>query len=136
MIHFNLFADKYKNKPFGETHDTASSVDDKVYVKESVAHASKDAVLVTNEYTADCSVKNIDNVPNATYYRKGSSDTTDVIPIICKCISCNISCPDERSYELHINGRKHRNRLRKLEEEERTAAALAMMENKLESSMS
>ena len=38
--------------------------------------------------------------------------------VILRCDACNVRCSDERSYQLHVNGKKHRNRLHQLEMEE------------------
>ena len=47
-----------------------------------------------------------------------------------RCAMCNIACPDETSYALHMSGRKHRNRVAQEAEEERTRTAAAIMEER------
>mmetsp|Transcript_25104 Transcript_25104/g.60417 ORF Transcript_25104/g.60417 Transcript_25104/m.60417 type:complete len:1605 (+) Transcript_25104:425-5239(+) len=43
------------------------------------------------------------------------------------CTVCNVSCPDNDSYILHMNGRKHRNRLSHARTEEEKKVAESMM---------
>jgi hypothetical protein len=45
------------------------------------------------------------------------------------CEICGIKCPDETSFELHNNGRKHRNRVAQAAETEKAKAATAIMES-------
>jgi alpha-tubulin suppressor-like RCC1 family protein len=47
-----------------------------------------------------------------------------------RCEVCNVSCPDNDSYTLHMTGRKHRNRLMHANKEEEKRVAEAMMEMK------
>jgi hypothetical protein len=44
------------------------------------------------------------------------------------CEICGIKCPDETSFELHNNGRKHRNRVAQAAEKEKVKAATIVME--------
>jgi hypothetical protein len=44
------------------------------------------------------------------------------------CEICGIKCPDKNSYELHKNGRKHRNRVAQVAEEEKEKAAKSILE--------
>lgn len=44
------------------------------------------------------------------------------------CQLCSIKCPDETSFELHENGRKHRNRVLQVAEEEKKKVAASIME--------
>ena len=44
------------------------------------------------------------------------------------CNICGIKCPDETSFELHRNGRKHRNRVAQAAEDEKTKVAASIME--------
>ncbi len=44
-----------------------------------------------------------------------------------ECQICNVSCPDETSLSLHVNGRRHRNRQRLLEEKEKEEAAQRLL---------
>jgi len=44
-----------------------------------------------------------------------------------RCSTCNISCPDETSYALHMSGRKHRNRTAQVVEDEKKQAAAALI---------
>jgi hypothetical protein len=46
------------------------------------------------------------------------------------CAVCSIKCPDKTSFELHQNGRKHRNRVAQVEEEEKQKAAQSIMAKK------
>lgn len=49
------------------------------------------------------------------------------------CDLCGIKCPDSTNFELHQNGRKHRNRLAQAaEEEKKQAAELIMAEKQLQ----
>jgi len=43
------------------------------------------------------------------------------------CSVCCVSCPDHDSYTLHMNGRKHRNRLMHVKKEEEKQVAQSMM---------
>jgi hypothetical protein len=47
-----------------------------------------------------------------------------------RCETCQITCPDENSHALHINGRKHRNRVAMVLEKEQQHAAASMMEER------
>eukprot|EP00980_Cylindrotheca_fusiformis_P022272 scaffold9172_cov128-Cylindrotheca_fusiformis.AAC.4 len=44
------------------------------------------------------------------------------------CVVCGIKCPDQRSFELHKSGRKHRNRVAQAAEAEKANVATAIME--------
>ena len=44
-----------------------------------------------------------------------------------RCNVCQIVCPDNRSLELHFNGRKHRNRVAQVAEEEQKSAAKSLL---------
>lgn len=44
------------------------------------------------------------------------------------CNICGIKCPDKRSFELHKSGRKHRNRVAQVAEEEKRKMAASIME--------
>lgn len=46
------------------------------------------------------------------------------------CNVCSIKCPDKTSFELHQNGRKHRNRVAQVEEEEKQKTAQSIMAKK------
>ena len=46
------------------------------------------------------------------------------------CEDCKVTCPDQRSYALHLNGRKHRNRIAQLEEEKKKNTAELMMKQR------
>jgi len=43
------------------------------------------------------------------------------------CDTCGVTCPDSDSYTLHMNGRKHRNRLHHVKAEEEKSVAESMM---------
>jgi alpha-tubulin suppressor-like RCC1 family protein len=63
-----------------------------------------------------------------TEHESGTTFHVEGKPTCCtlsfRCDTCEITCPDERSYELHLRGRKHRNHLlNRADEEERIAAA-------------
>jgi alpha-tubulin suppressor-like RCC1 family protein/ferredoxin len=53
-----------------------------------------------------------------------------VDPACLRCGVCKITCPDEKSLALHMNGRKHRNRVAQDAEEETQRAAVSMMEQR------
>ena len=53
--------------------------------------------------------------------------TQEVKAASLRCATCNIACPDETSYALHMSGRKHRNRVAQDAEAEGKRAAAAMM---------
>jgi inhibitor of Bruton tyrosine kinase len=57
-----------------------------------------------------------------------TGDNIEPPPRILRCDICQITCPDEKSHELHMNGRKHRNRVMQVEEEEKKQAAATMVE--------
>ncbi len=46
-----------------------------------------------------------------------------------RCSTCDIECPDENSYMFHLNGRKHRNRVLQVAEDEKRQTAAIMEEN-------
>jgi alpha-tubulin suppressor-like RCC1 family protein len=48
--------------------------------------------------------------------------------LLLRCEICQITCPDEKSHELHMNGRKHRNRTTQVAEEDKKQAAVSMIE--------
>ncbi len=58
-----------------------------------------------------------------------STSITDSTPKF-RCEVCNVLCPDCDSYSLHMNGRKHRNRLSHLKANEEKLVAETMMEKK------
>ena len=45
-----------------------------------------------------------------------------------RCAVCEITCPDSKSFELHVNGRRHRNRMSQVAIDETQKAAAAMIE--------
>jgi alpha-tubulin suppressor-like RCC1 family protein len=47
-----------------------------------------------------------------------------------RCADCKINCPDEKSYALHMNGRKHRNRMAQVLEDEKKQTAAAISEQR------
>jgi ribonuclease HII len=50
--------------------------------------------------------------------------------MVYACEICAIKCPDKTSFELHQNGRKHRNRLSQVAEDEKQKAAESIMAQK------
>jgi len=52
-----------------------------------------------------------------------------------RCGTCNITCPDQTSHALHMNGRKHRNKVTQQTEKEKEKAAEAMMQEQLRQQM-
>jgi alpha-tubulin suppressor-like RCC1 family protein len=48
-------------------------------------------------------------------------------PASLRCNVCGITCPDERSHTMHMNGRKHRNRVVQAKEAEQKKTAAAVM---------
>ena len=52
------------------------------------------------------------------------------------CEICSIKCPDAKSFALHQNGRKHRNRVAQVAEEEKKQTAASIMENRLKNQLS
>jgi len=84
-----------------------------------------------NKLTSDSKIKSSPQVPIKE--ADPSSQETQISPVIevkYKCVPCEITCPDEISLELHVSGRKHRNRLQQIEEEEKKSIAAKMMEDK------
>lgn len=62
--------------------------------------------------------------------QKGKGEAVDV-PIATpsfRCTACNVVCTDEKNYELHMNGRKHRNKLLQVAEQEKKQAAREILE--------
>jgi alpha-tubulin suppressor-like RCC1 family protein len=47
--------------------------------------------------------------------------------LFLQCCICEITCPDPKSYELHMNGRKHRNRMSQVAIDETKQAAVLMV---------
>lgn len=58
---------------------------------------------------------------------KGTGDEGEVKSL--KCSLCGITCPDNGSYTMHMNGRKHRNRVAQAKEEEEAKVAADMAKN-------
>jgi alpha-tubulin suppressor-like RCC1 family protein len=56
-------------------------------------------------------------------------DVGSVTDSALTCQVCKIKCPDAKSFELHQNGKKHRNRVAQAAEEEENRAAAAIREN-------
>ena len=90
----------------------------------------------------------VDAKPNAEKEVQISEDNTEVLHVSRKlfreqevsrrtsvpcnaskyrCDACGVSCPDNDSYTLHMNGRKHRNRLNHVKAEEEKNVAESMM---------
>mmetsp|Transcript_19320 Transcript_19320/g.28362 ORF Transcript_19320/g.28362 Transcript_19320/m.28362 type:complete len:801 (+) Transcript_19320:1-2403(+) len=66
-----------------------------------------------------------------SYNKKPAKDaTTPPPPTKCRCNVCNITCPDESSLALHMSGKRHKNQLRRLKEDEEKETAANMMEMK------
>lgn len=82
----------------------------------------------SNEELHKSSKEPVDDKPAET---TGFIPTIDVIvsptPML-RCEICQITCPDEKSHELHMNGRKHRNRMAQVAEDEQKQAAASMIE--------
>jgi alpha-tubulin suppressor-like RCC1 family protein len=47
-----------------------------------------------------------------------------------RCDICHVTCPDKTSYELHMTGRKHRNRLSQVADEEEKNKTVSMIEER------
>ena len=65
--------------------------------------------------------------PNEAATVQSKSSNTKVSTSKYHCTVCNISCPDDDSYTLHMNGRKHRNRLLHARADEEKKIAESMM---------
>ena len=52
-----------------------------------------------------------------------------------RCDICGIACSDKSNYSLHMNGRKHRNRVAQVEEEARARKAAELLEEKQRESL-
>ncbi|GKY91259.1 hypothetical protein MPSEU_000098500 [Mayamaea pseudoterrestris] len=48
------------------------------------------------------------------------------------CEVCQVKCPDEGSYASHVSGRKHRNKLQQVEEDDHRRTATSIMEQQME----
>ena len=46
---------------------------------------------------------------------------------VLRCDVCGITCPNDSSYTMHMNGRKHRNKIAQAKEDEETKIAAEMM---------
>jgi alpha-tubulin suppressor-like RCC1 family protein len=63
-------------------------------------------------------------------------EKAEVVPVcpenmsktILRCKVCEITCPDSKSYELHMNGRRHRNRMSQVAADETQEVAASMVE--------
>ena len=54
---------------------------------------------------------------------------------IFRCQVCNIACPDDVSYTLHMNGRKHRNKVTQAKEAEEAKVTAEMLANQTKKKM-
>ena len=59
-------------------------------------------------------------------------DSAEVPSFLCSV--CDVTCPDANHLELHKNGRKHRNRMKQAEEEEREQTANVILREKRQQS--
>jgi hypothetical protein len=76
---------------------------------------------------ASSSNPGIDVYEEKTSLGKKTSSKGKQVDKAFECNVCGIKCPDQTSYELHKSGRKHRNRLSQVTEEEKTKAADSIM---------
>ena len=65
--------------------------------------------------------------PKTMFQENKAKAKPDASPSKYYCSVCSVSCPDSDSYTLHMNGRKHRNRLMHVKKEEEKQVAQSMM---------
>jgi len=92
----------------------------------AINFVKKSEQVVINEDSSDSNAKDIEK---KTFSKSDSTPEEEKVSEgSFSCLICNIKCPDQTSYELHKNGRKHRNRVAQVAEEEKTKAAASLME--------
>ena len=72
--------------------------------------------------------------PRKLFKEESAKIKRTLAPSKYRCEVCNVSCPDNDSYHLHMNGRKHRNKLahaRKKEENDVAESMMAMKQMQL-----
>ena len=69
-----------------------------------------------NEKPCEADGKNSSEKPPA------STSSTSI-----RCDDCKVTCTDQKNFQMHVSGRKHRNRLAQVADEEKKQAALSMM---------
>jgi len=91
---------------------------------EQMAESSvaSDAVVCQKEEDPDQTLV----LPKKAFQEKRVKDKPDA-PSKYYCSVCCVSCPDNDSYTLHMNGRKHRNRLMHVKKDEEKQVAQSMM---------
>lgn len=85
--------------------------------------ASDSGNLVGNSVSVDCHDDEKQKVVTIGEENPIQENTAKVF----RCVVCQVKCTDEKNYEIHINGRKHRNRLAQVEEEEARKIACNIM---------
>ncbi len=88
--------------------------------------ATTDDTIESEDNVASCkSSKNVDEgKPVSKSFEQESLESS------YSCEICGIKCPDNTSFELHQNGRKHRNRMLQVEEKEKQRAAQSIIAQK------
>ena len=75
---------------------------------------------------------NINVVTDEVHLEKRENDSTRKPITSTKskyfCGVCNVSCPDENTLAFHLTGKRHRNRLKKMDEEDTAATVKALKE--------
>lgn len=127
--------EKHPSRPVDCTEENAQHVAEKINVatqtvakKVEVALKSKKA---STPHVAKSNKGDQLQVQRQLFPEKAESKVAaaDNTPKFC-CDVCNVVCPDSDSYTLHMNGRKHRNRLAHASAEEEKKVAESMMATK------
>jgi len=97
--------------------------------KETSSGKKSGRIPIAGEQKQQLSIE--DHVPRKLFQGQ-SKPTSSKSPSSCdvskyRCDVCSVSCPDSDSYMLHVNGRKHRNRLMHAKAEEEKTVAESMM---------
>jgi hypothetical protein len=117
--------EKHPSRPVDCTEENARHVAEKVDVALKSKQAGQSHVAKGNK-DDQLQVQRQLFPEKAEFKAAVAADDT---PKFC-CDVCNVVCPDSDSYTLHMNGRKHRNRLAHANAEEEKKVAESMMATK------
>lgn len=105
--------------------DNRSEVEDEIDSLAPPLETAPEAQLVDSQPPTDAAT--ITEKPKEAK-SEPMGDRTETTQQSYRCATCQIVCPDKRSLELHMNGRKHKNRMAQAAEEEQKIAATAIQQ--------
>jgi alpha-tubulin suppressor-like RCC1 family protein len=121
MEHFNLFTAAYPRRKVSNAGTPL--------LASTATTANNDAAAVAVGKGPAVSNTNTDGVVVVDDVAEEQLQTT------FRCSACDLACPNKTSLTLHLSGRKHRNRQRRLREEENAATHTAIVKGQQEATM-